>query len=347
MLGIDLLALAVAAAALGAIWILKRAGVFNKSSGAITYSSIETLKTSLSNWKMGFSWISPFLYLCGLLLLLVAFLNPHQTVETKEKNPAPIEGRALFLLVDQSGSMGGPSGAFEVGGELVKQTKLDRLKQIMKPFIRSRNGDLLGLVAFARGATVLSPLSVNVDDLIDQLNGIEVITKDDENGTAIGYALYKTAHLISEFSAAAAYKIHEPVMIVLTDGLQDPNPNDFGNVYRTMGLEEAASFAKKEGIRVYMVNFEPRIMEEKFKPNLHEMQRAVQMTGGKLLIVKDADQVAEALDEINAIEKSQFTPPEDLKRTETVSYFAPFAFAALFCLLGSILLSETIFRRVP
>ena len=347
MLELDPLPIMAIVAALAGIWILKRSGFFNGQSSAISYSSLELLKSSISGWKSGFSWVASFLYLCGILLLVVSFLNPHQTVETKEKNPAPIEGRALFFLVDQSGSMGGPSGAFAVDGELVKQTKLDRVKQVMKPFIQSRNGDLIGLVAFARGANVLSPLSLEAGEVIDKLNSIQVITKDDENGTAIGYALYKTAHLIAEFSAASQYKIHEPVMIVLTDGLQDPNPMDFGNVYWTIGLEEAASYAKKQGIRIYMVNFEPRILEEKFKPNLHEMERAVQMTGGKLLIVKDADQVADALSEISAIEKSQFTPSDDLKRSVTHSYFVPFAFAGLFCLLGAILLTETVFRRIP
>lgn len=344
MVRLDPEALLIALAALVVLWILKKRGFFNAASPALLYSNLKAIKSSKT---FSLSWVQLALFSSGFFLLLFAFLNPHTVSEVNEKNPPPVEGRALFLLIDQSGSMGASGGVRMVNGELIKQSKLERLKEIAKPFILSRKGDLLGLVSFARGATVLSPLSLSTQDLIEKLDGIEVITKDDENGTAIGYALYKTAHLISEYAGASTYKIHQPVMIVLTDGLQDPNPLDFGNTYRTMGLEEAATFAKQKGIRLYMINFEPKITEEKFKPNLHEMERAVQLTGGKLLLVSDLDHVVNALSEINSIEKSQFDAPEYEMRTFTHSYFPPFAVAGLLCMLCFIFAGETVFRRIP
>lgn len=346
-MSIDLSALSIALLAFAGLWYFHKRGYFKKQSSALLYSNIEELKAFQPTFRRGFSWIAAFLYSAGFFLLVLAFIDPHITLDLKEKNPPPVEGRALFLLIDQSGSMGESIGVKETKEGLFKQSKLDRLKEITGPFILGRKGDLLGLVSFARGANVLSPLSLSSNELLEKLKGIQVVTKEDENGTAIGYAIYKTAHLISEFAAASPYKIHQPVMIVLTDGLQDPHPADFGNPYRTMGLEEAATFAKEKGIRLYIVNFEPQITEEKFKPNLNEMERAVKLTGGKLLLVINLDHVAEALKEIDLIEKSAFKSPEYLTQTLQHSYFAYFASLGLVALIAAVALGETLFRRIP
>ena len=63
--------------------------------------------------------------------------------------------------------------------------------------LKGRPNDLIGLVTFARGAQVLSPLTLDDEAVIDQLKKLQVVTDEKQDATAIGYAVYKTVDLIA------------------------------------------------------------------------------------------------------------------------------------------------------
>lgn len=346
MIAIDPSALILLLAFGWLIWFYMRKSKNKQPS--LYYSRVGVLKELDGTFKSACARGLPWVGLLGLLFLILAFVDPHLERYSQVKRLPPEEGRAVFLLVDRSGSMGAQGEKVYQDGEWKSETKLEKLKKVTVPFIKKHPEDLFGLVVFARKADVLSPLTLDHAELISELLKVKPETENDKNGTAIGYALYKTAHLIQSGQASGSpYKIVDPVIIILTDGLQDPNRLDFANTYRTKGLEEAARFAKEKGVRVYMVNMEPKLLEKEFAPNLKEMERATSMTGGKVVFAQGVEHVAEALKEIESLEKSVIDVPRPASKVEKVSFAPCFIAMGLLFLICGYLAGETWLRSLP
>lgn len=346
MIGIDLYALLILAAALLLLYFLSKR--WKKQNEAFEFSRVRALKRLPETARLRLLWLEPFCYFAGLTALALGFLDPHSWKSADKRARPPLEGRAIYLVVDQSGSMGQTSELLETKDGLVKQTKLQNLQRLMLPFIDRHADDLIGLVAFSRGAQVLSPLTADHESLKQKLEKMQVVTDPAQNGTAIGYALYKTVSLIASTKGeGSVYQIRDPVIIIVTDGLQDPNPQDFKNPYRTIGMEEAAHFAKENGVRVYMINLEPKLLEENFKPNLREMQRAMELAQGKIVFATTPDALGPSLREIEQLEKSTIASHRYSPQQQKISFAPFFIIVGLVLLIASWIFSETYLRRIP
>src|SRR5262249_21734707 len=108
-----------------------------------------------------------------------------------------------------------------------------------------------------------------------------------------------------------AYNIKSWAMILVTDGLQDPSEKDKGKKFRTMDIPEAASYAKNLGIHLYIVNVDPELGSAKYAPNLHQMQRAAESTGGKFFLASSSSSLGEIFQSIDQLEKSRL--PSDIE----------------------------------
>ncbi len=319
-------------------------------------------------WPKRLMWIA---FLC----LVTAFLDPHLLLERKAGGAgadgiAPKQGVAIYIVLDQSGSMKdqvfAPSGS---GERLI--SKIDLVKQVSKQFIEGapqlelygRPNDLIGLVFFARAARVMAPLTLDHGAVLAELAKFTTVGERDQDGTSIGYAIFKTANLMAvtrHFSQELVakgeppYSIKSNVIILLTDGLQDPNPLDKGKRLRNMDVPEAAAQAKELGVRLYMVNVDPAMNTEEFAPYRHIMQRAAELTGGKFYMVTQGTDLEKIYHDIDALEKSAIPPPQSVyerdKRPDLyqrISFYPYFIGLGMLCLLLSILLETTILRRVP
>lgn len=312
------------------------------------------------------------LQLLSFILFIMAFADPHLFIERHQGDQnggaykQPTEGIAIYLILDQSGSMAEP-----VLGKKGFITKFDLLKQVTKQFIagdpesglKGHPNDLIGLVAFARGALVKSPLTLDHASLLSELSTFSPVGKTDQDGTSIGYAIFKTANMIAATQYYAsqlidkgepAYTIKSTVMILITDGLQDPNPLDKGKRLRNMDIPEAAAYAKDQGIRLYIVNVDPKMATEEFAPHHHIMHRAAKLTGGKFYMVDGRTDLEGIYRDINQLEKSEL--PEELDRLDKeqrpdlyrrVAFYPSLIGIGLFTLLVSLILESTLFRRVP
>ena len=177
---------------------------------------------------------------------------------------------------------------------------------------------MIGLVAFARTVQILAPLTLDHKLLLDKLGKLNVIGIEDQDGTAIGYAIYKTANLIATTRHFAedlrgkgkpAYDIKDAVMILVTDGMQDPNPLDERNRYRWMDPEQAAAFAKEQNIHLYVVNVDPEFSKPEWEANRNQMKRAAEVTGGRFYPVNATSKLSEIYKEIDALTKSTLPVP--------------------------------------
>lgn len=295
----------------------------------------------------------PFLpelfFILSLLLFGLAALSPHYFVEKSagENSNTPTEGIAIYLVLDKSGSMAEESSSRT-------QTKLELMKQLTETFVQARPSDLIGLVSFARQADVMVPLTLDhasVEQALQEMAQIDDRTMD---GTAIGYAIYKTASLIDSAQTynkeKGAYDIKNSIIVLVTDGLQDPNPLDQGNRLRTIGLDEAAAYAKGKGVKLYIINVEPKLATERYAAQRRQLERITHETGGRFYIVDSPRALEKVYSDINQIEKS-FIPnatKENLPQYFTRRNLYPALISlGLICFLVGVILQTVVLRRVP
>lgn len=236
-----------------------------------------------SSLRARLSFLPRWLWLFGGLFLALAFLDPHRFIPRDVKEGMrpgdPKEGRILLFAVDRSGSMREKATRAE--------TKLDLMKSEVASLISKRENDLIGLIAFARTASILAPPTLDHKAVLDALRKITVVPSPELDGTAIGYAILKGATLIAglkeeaeALGKEAPYNIEGAAIVLVTDGLQDPNPLDRMNRFRSVEVEQAARYAKDKGVRLYIVNIEPKLATAKYVPNMREMRRIAELTGG-------------------------------------------------------------------
>ena len=136
--------------------------------------------------------------------MIVALAQPRLT---KSETKVSASGVDIVVALDLSGSMA--SEDFEVRGERVN--RLDMAKEVLKKFIEKRPNDRIGLVAFATQAYIASPLTLDHDFLLQNLERLELGTIDDSR-TAIGSALSTAINRLRDL------KSKSKIVILMTDG---------------------------------------------------------------------------------------------------------------------------------
>ena len=353
--------------ALTLLWLLKIFFFSHSVVPSLAFSRVFNLKHS--NWRSKLGTLPKILHCTALIFLLIAFIDPHLIIpkKTLEKNyhPSldipPTEGIAIYLVLDQSGSMKEAIEYTNSSKKTVMISKIDQLKNVTKQFILNHPSDLIGLVAFARVPHVLAPLTLDQESLLSQLNEIQVVKTTDEEGTAIGYAIYKTAHLLAatrhfandeKLETPSPYTIKSAVIIVVTDGFQDPSQLDQGNRLRTLELDDAANYAKSQNIRLYIINIDPSLVTGQFAPQRRQLQQITSLTGGQFYSVNDSQGLQDIYSAIDHLEKgeinrgqmqSQRTPTEGTR----FSFYPYMLLLALIALFSSLFLELTLLRRIP
>lgn len=296
----------------------------------------------------------------ALFSFLLAFIDPHLSLSQKNLRYGtfpPAEGIAIYLLLDQSGSMSKSVETRTPQGVQALLPKIDILKEFTKEFIKGRPNDMIGLVRFARTAQVEDPLTLDHQTILDQLAALQIVQANEEEGTAMGYAIYKTASLIAatrHFSqdlireGAPAYDIKDALIILVTDGFQSPNPLDKGKRLRNLDLEDAAEYAKEKNVHLYIVNVDPEFASEEFAPNRRVLQKITQMTGGEFYMAGGARSLGDVFEEINRLEKSRFPEAKAGEVHTRQSSLYPLLIAiGMVCLAVSMFWETVIRRRVP
>lgn len=292
----------------------------------------------------------------ALVLLAVTIARPQQGQQIVRDVS---KGVAIEMVVDRSGSMG---AEMDFGGQ--KQTRLEVVKRVFEEFVTGkgkslpgRPNDLIGMIAFARYADTICPLTLAHGALSRFLDDVKLVQRRNEDGTAVGDALALAAARLktAEETLAAqspdkgkAYTIKSKVIILLTDGQSNCGQ-------RTP--QEAAALAAEWGIKIYTIgvgggesfgtvqtpfgSYKVPVAEGVDRDTLKALADA---TGGVFRMAQDADSLRAIYKEIDRLEKSE---------VETVRYqnynesFTPFALAALALVVLEMGLSATVFRRVP
>jgi len=330
------------------------------------FSDLSNLSVAAPSWRMTMATLPKWLQYGALGLFALAFLDLHLLISRKTPSSGmPSEGIAIYLIVDQSGSMREEVKISSSNGSAMKIPKIDLLKRITTQFVEERPNDLIGLVEFARTAHVLSPLTLDHAAIIKDLADLQVVSDKDQDGTAMGYAIFKTANIIAATrhyaqdligTDAPAYEIKSAIMILITDGFHAPSPLDEGKRLRNIDPVEAAQYAKEKKARLYVINVEPSLVSAEFAPQRRQMQHATQLTGGKFYLMDSSNSLDQIYADINSLEKSGLPPESSLEAISKdkqpqsyrrVSSYPIFIALGMGLLLISALLNASLFRRFP
>jgi len=321
--------------------------------------------------------------------------------DERKKIEMPTEGISIQLLLDISGSMGeiprtdpfrrrvvGKTNYMRFEGELL--TKLDVVKIISRRFIQGtrdinretddtiftgRSNDMIGLVTFARYPLVACPLTLRHELLLDYISQLDVVKRDEENATYIGYALERCVLQIIDAKSRAqadnAYNIKSSIVILITDGQQNTLEEDRDDRHKSLRPPEAAALAKEHGIKVYTIAVCPRVIYDDngtandtrmfpgYNFDTSELEQVAEMTGAGFYRADSGTALMEIYNKIDKLEKSQLPVNKELEvrvektketrriQIEKIELFPLFLWLGLAGLLADVVLTELYFRRIP
>src|SRR5579862_1434264 len=196
----------------------------------IAFTNLDLLASVVESRRSIKRWIPLALLLLALATAATAVARPRARLNTPEQNAT------IVLVVDVSGSMRAND---------VKPSRLDAAVAAMQAFVHKLPKNVkIGLVAFSSTAEVLTKPTTDRQAIEDGLSYLSP-----EAGTALGDGLIVGARLV--VSSLAAVGVHHdagkflPAAVVLeSDGAQNRG---------TATPQQAAAYAKKNGIRIYGV----------------------------------------------------------------------------------------------
>ncbi len=276
-------------------------------------------------------WIPPGLRALALAAWIVAAAGPRLP-----GGPTTIrrDGIGIVIAIDVSSSM--------LAEDFAPSNRLEVAKRQAISFIRGRDADRIGLVAFAGDALTQIPVTLDYAVLEAAVSALRVGVLED--GTAIGSGLATAVNRLRRVPAKSK------VILLLTDGV-----NNRGAIDPRTAADAAATF----GIKVYTVGVgtqgEARIPTgrglsgfryEMLPVEIDEalLRDIAAQTGGRYFRATDSESLTRIFQQINSLERTRVEARQYRAADETPG---PFLFAGLGLLAVALLLGATVAVRSP
>ena len=302
---------------------------------AVEYSDVSLAKDVARRTRSRIGWLVGFLPICAAALMIVGLARPQRTHSRTEVTANGID---IVLGLDVSGSM----QALDFMVDNYRVNRIAVVKSVVSRFIDERPNDRIGLIAFAASPYIVSPLTLDHDWLLQNLDRVNVGLGDD--GTAIGSAIAAAVNHLRTTSAKSK------VVILLTDGV-----NNSGKISPLTAAEAARAL----GVKVYTIGVGVRgkapipvrddagkihVMMLNVDVDEKTLQAVASETGGQFYRATDTDSLQKIYEQINRYETSaqsvqKFEHVEDLYRWTL--------YPSLGLLALAVLLQQTRFRRLP
>jgi Ca-activated chloride channel family protein len=310
---------------------------------AITYSATHDLAALPPSCITRLRQALPFLRLLILTLGILALARPQQGLRATKVSS---EGIAILMVVDISGSMRALD--LQLDGE--QRSRLEVVKHTFRQFVQGdqgltgRDADLIGMVTFARYPDSISPLTLDHTTLLALLEPIEIVSLQEEDGTAIGEAIALGVERLRHATAQSQ------VMILLTDGSNNAGETE---------PQQAAEIAKALGIKIYTIGAGTRgvapvpVQTRSGRTVLRHMRVAIdeqtlrliaKTTGGRYFRATDTAALHNIYAEIDRLEKTTHVAEQYQEYAERFGWFL---LPALALLLLEIVLVTTRLRTIP
>lgn len=268
----------------------------------------------------------------SILALILALASPRTGTSAVDVDT---EGIAIMLVVDISSSM--------LAEDFHPRNRLAVAKQAMADFIRGREYDRIGMVAFAGEALTQVPITIDYPVIFRAIEQLEIGMLED--GTAIGTAIATAANRLRQAPGESR------VMILLTDG-----ENNRGEIDPVTAARAAATF----DIKVYTIGVGSEGMApipvargllggyEYANLPVHIDERLLtevaELTGGRYYRATNEAALDSIYHEIDQLEKSTV---EVRRYVEYTPRYLPFLILAACLLAGEWFLRASRWGRVP
>lgn len=318
------LGLIVVAIAVGALWILRRRWqrfpsplVAGRAAAGASAGGRGPFATAAAGVLAAFA----------LTPLAVSLARPQEVLSRSLERARGVD---MVIALDVSGSM--------AALDFQPTDRLGVAKEVIARFLGRRPDDRFGLVAFAGAAVTLCPLTLDHDVAQRLLDRVELKMLPD--GTAIGMGLGTAVNRLRQSEAESK------VVVLVTDGSNNAGQLD---------PLTAADLAASENITVHTVlvgkggkvpipvpRRDPRTGREvltvervEVVVNPELLAEISRRTGGTSFRARDPEALEKVFDEIDRMEKTEFTSTRLVRYRER---FEPWALAALAVLLGAVVL---------
>lgn len=332
-------------------YVIKRKDV----NARIKFSSVDKFSTCPVSWRIRLRPAMVIIRFACLVLLILALARPRKGTTISQKST---EGVAIQVVLDRSGSMG---EEMDYHGRSLN--RLEVAKRVLTDFVRGdgkdlkgRPQDLIGLITFAKYADTKCPLVHAHDAMLEFMNKTQLVQIRSEDGTAIGDALSLGAARLRKAEEELVnrrirlgikedddFKIKSKVVILLTDG------NNNTGQYQPL---EAAKLAQEWGIKVYTIGIGSPNSERRgfFGMSIGQalderlLKAIAEGSGGFYGRANDAKALEKIIEQIDELEK---TKVKSVQYTHYAERFGRLAYLALMFLAAEIILTCTVFRKIP
>ena len=313
---------------------------------ALTFSSADIAREAGAKARSAAGRFLFFLRLFAVALGIIALAGPRLANYHVETETPGID---IMLVLDLSWSM----MAIDMGQPAEKKSRFAIASGVLKNFVAKRPNDRIGLIAFSGVPYLASPLTLNHDWLIENLQRLHIGIIGDL-GTAIGDAVAIGAKRLK-----AVPNGKSRILILLTDG-----DNNMGKIDPLPAAQLAAAL----GAKIYAIgigieapcnlpSFDPATGQFRLDAtgniiptlllqpaNYDVLGKMAALSGGQFYRATNQRELENIYNQIDRLEKSHVK----LRRFATYEpLFAWPLLAALGFLTLELILANTRFRRVP
>ena len=264
------------------------------------------------------------------------------------KNLTQVEasGIDIMIVLDVSGSM--LIKDFTVGGD--PATRVEATKEVTRKFIEARPNDRIGIIAFAGRPYVVSPMTLDHDWLLQNLERVRVGLVED--GTAIGSAAAAAANRLNDRGAKSR------VLVLLTDGENNAGkvpPTTAAEAIKALKIRMYAIGAGINGIAPapvpdrrggFLTDLSGNMLYQNQPVHFNEagLKEMAQIADGKFFRATDTRSLEQIFAEIDQLEKTTVTLKKFQRYREL---FPDCILVGCGLLILQTLLSQTLWKKLP
>lgn len=310
-------------------WLVTR----RREEHAIVYSRASVLGWLASLRAERLAHLPDYLRGFALAFLVIALAGPRTGSSVVDVNA---EGIAIVVTLDISSSM--------LAEDLSPVNRMEVARTTARDFIRGREYDRIGLVAFAGEALTQVPITIDYPVLYHSLDQLQAGSGMLEDGTAIGTALATAANRLRRVEGKSR------VVVLVTDG-----ENNRGEIDPLTAARAAAAY----GIKVYTIGIGTEgvarvpvargpfgVQYASLPVHIDEqlLTQIAQLTGGRYFRAQTREALENIYQEIDRLEKAKVSVR---RYTDYTPWHLPFVLIAAALILGEWFLRASRWGRVP
>lgn len=321
------------------VWLSRR-----RRPDTITFSRAGVLAGVASGSTRLLAHMPGWLRALACIALIIAIATPRTGAAMVDVDA---EGIAIALVVDVSSSMLAEDMATaDEEGRRTPRNRIVVAKQTVADFVRGRDYDRIGLVAFAGEALTQVPITVDYPVIYQAIDQLQVASANNmlEDGTAIGTAIATAANRLRRAPGKSR------VMILMTDG-----ENNRGEIDPLTAAQAAAAFDIKiytigvgsDGLAPIPVSrnaFGVQYATLQVSIDEELLENIADVSGGRYFRATNAAALDSIYQNIDELERSDV---EVRRYVNYTPHYLPLILLAMMSLAGEWAVRSSRFGRVP